>query len=64
MPAGIYLTLKDLKLLHGFRTDAGASLYLMRLRDSLGKQKDQGVTVLEYCRYEGVAEDEVRQALR
>ena len=37
---------------------------MQTLKDALGKQKHQKITIKEYCRYEGISYDEVLEALK
>lgn len=63
MPAGIYVTTKDLMILHGYQRQKSASHLLGVIRDCLGKKKYQKITIREYCSYQGVSEEEIKEAL-
>jgi hypothetical protein len=53
MPAGIFVTTKDVMRIRGLG-EAGAYMALRLIKDSLGKARKQRVTIDEYCQYEGI----------
>lgn len=62
MPKRIVIYAKDVENITGKKTKAARKL-LHRIREQNQKQKDAFVTVKEFCRFTGIAEDEVREFL-
>ena len=63
MEDGIFLTVKDLQRLLGFKHNASASKEFRMLRDIL-KKKSKRITIKEYCEYEEIDFDYVWEFLR
>lgn len=59
----LFLTTSDIQIITGtgYRN---ANKIMQRLKDSLGKQSYQHVTIREYCCYEGISLDEVYAILK
>jgi lysine/ornithine N-monooxygenase len=59
----LFLTTSDLQIITGtgYRN---AYKIMQRLKDSLSKESHQHVTIKEYCKYEGISEEEVSGILK
>lgn len=62
MPKGLYLTSKDVSILEGVQI-SNAWRSLQAIKDSLGKDKSQRVTIEEYAKYRGVSVEEVNKKI-
>ena len=58
----IFLKTADLQFLTG-TSGRNCRKIMQNLKDSLGKQKHQHVTIKEYCSFEGINYTEVSEAL-
>jgi len=63
MEDGIFLTIKDLQRLLGFKHYTNASKEFRTLRDIL-KKKSKHITIKEYCEYEEIDFEYVWEFLR
>ncbi len=59
---GIYVTLSDIMSIHGVKR-AEASRIKNIIKDALGKEKHQELTIREFCEYEGILESDFRKAV-
>jgi hypothetical protein len=58
----IVIYTKDIARLTG-KSERRARAEMAKIRAKLGKEPGQPVTIQEYCRYAGIAEEEVVRAL-
>lgn len=58
----IILCRKDIQRLTG-RSERQARYILTAIRNKLGKESHQPVSIQEYCRYTGLSEDDVARQL-
>lgn len=63
IPQRIVILSKDIENLTGLSKRA-AQFLLQELRKALGKEKHHYITIPEFCRHTGIAEDQVREAIR
>ncbi len=59
---GIFVEIADIKLLHGC-SYVTAFRKMKVLRDSLSKEKHQGISIIEYCKYEGITIQEFTKGI-
>lgn len=53
---------KDIQLLTG-KSDRAARTLLQKIRIKIGKEKNQAITIQEFCEYLGLNEEKVMQIL-
>ncbi len=60
---GIFVEIMDIKILHGC-SYMTAFRKMKVLRDSLSKEKHQEISINEYCKYEGITEQEFMEGTK
>lgn len=62
MTTGIFIRPVDLQRLEDVKYAQSVNI-LNKMRDSLGKSKNQKITFREYCQFRGISIEEVQRAL-
>jgi hypothetical protein len=53
---------KDVALIYGF-TEKAARNKIQKIKETIGKESHQPLTIAEFCAYTGMKEDEVRDII-